>query len=74
MLIYSQNLCRMGVLFYICCSIMQACCDVAFKYAHEREAFGQKIGQFQVRIIAFVANACFVLTFDLMITFVVCQP
>ena len=27
---------------------MQACCDVAFKYAHEREAFKQKIGTFQV--------------------------
>jgi hypothetical protein len=29
--------------------IMQACCDVAFKYAHERECFGEKIGHFQVR-------------------------
>jgi isovaleryl-CoA dehydrogenase len=28
--------------------IMQACCDAAFKYAHEREAFGQKIGTFQM--------------------------
>lgn len=28
--------------------IMQACCDVAFKYAHEREAFKQKIGTFQM--------------------------
>jgi len=28
--------------------IMQAACDVAFKYAHEREAFGQKIGHFQM--------------------------
>jgi isovaleryl-CoA dehydrogenase len=28
--------------------IMQACCDVAYKYAHEREAFGQKIGTFQM--------------------------
>jgi isovaleryl-CoA dehydrogenase len=28
--------------------IMQACCDIAFKYAHEREAFGQKIGHFQM--------------------------
>lgn len=29
-------------------SLMQASCDVAFKYAHEREQFGQKIGTFQV--------------------------
>ena len=28
--------------------LMQACCDIAFKYAHEREAFGQKIGTFQL--------------------------
>lgn len=28
--------------------IMQACCDVAFQYAHDRDAFGQKIGQFQL--------------------------
>lgn len=28
--------------------IMQACCDVAFKYAHERECFGEKIGHFQM--------------------------
>lgn len=28
--------------------IMQACCDVAFDYAHTREAFGQKIGTFQL--------------------------
>ena len=27
---------------------MQACCDVAFKYAHERKQFGQKIGEFQL--------------------------
>ena len=39
--------------FYYC-RIMQACCDVAFKYAHEREAFGQKIGHFQVVLIVFV--------------------
>jgi isovaleryl-CoA dehydrogenase len=32
----------------LCVGIMQACCDVAFKYAHEREAFGQKIGHFQL--------------------------
>jgi isovaleryl-CoA dehydrogenase len=28
--------------------IIQACCDVAFDYAHQREAFGLKIGQFQM--------------------------
>ena len=28
---------------------MQAACDIAFKYAHEREQFGVKIGTFQVR-------------------------
>jgi len=28
--------------------IMQSCCDVAFKYAHEREQFGEKIGSFQM--------------------------
>ncbi|XP_062589764.1 isovaleryl-CoA dehydrogenase, mitochondrial-like isoform X1 [Saccostrea cucullata] len=28
--------------------IMQACCDVAFAYAHQREAFGEKIGKFQM--------------------------
>ncbi|XP_052262362.1 isovaleryl-CoA dehydrogenase, mitochondrial-like isoform X2 [Dreissena polymorpha] len=35
--------------------IMQACCDVAFKYAHERECFGEKIGHFQM-IQAKLAN------------------
>ena len=30
---------------------MQASCDMAFKYAHVREQFGQKIGTFQVRMI-----------------------
>lgn len=28
--------------------IMQAACDLAFDYAHQREAFGQKIGTFQL--------------------------
>ncbi|CAC5373158.1 unnamed protein product [Mytilus coruscus] len=28
--------------------IMQACCDVAFNYAHVREQFGTKIGEFQM--------------------------
>ena len=25
--------------------IMQACCDTAFDYAHQRKQFGQRIGQ-----------------------------
>lgn len=28
--------------------LMQAACDIAFHYAHERDAFGSKIGKFQV--------------------------
>lgn len=28
--------------------IMQAACDVAWNYAHERKQFGQKIGEFQM--------------------------
>ena len=28
--------------------LMQACCDVAFNYAHERKQFGQRIGEFQL--------------------------
>ena len=28
--------------------LMQAACDIAFDYAHQREAFGTKIGTFQV--------------------------
>ncbi|XP_046361516.1 isovaleryl-CoA dehydrogenase, mitochondrial-like isoform X2 [Haliotis rufescens] len=31
-----------------CVGIMQACCDVAFQYAHVRECFGSKIGHFQM--------------------------
>jgi len=38
----------LSVALCMCFSVMQACCDVAFKYAHEREQFGQKIGTFQV--------------------------
>jgi len=30
---------------------MQASCDIAFKYAHERVQFGEKIGMFQVKRI-----------------------
>lgn len=28
--------------------IMQACCDIAFEYLHERKQFGQRIGEFQL--------------------------
>ncbi|XP_039300267.1 isovaleryl-CoA dehydrogenase, mitochondrial [Nilaparvata lugens] len=28
--------------------IMQACCDIAFDYVHERKQFNQKIGEFQL--------------------------
>lgn len=28
--------------------LMQACCDVAFDYVHQRKAFGQRIGEFQL--------------------------
>lgn len=28
--------------------IMQACCDVAFEYVHQRQQFGQQIGKFQM--------------------------
>lgn len=28
--------------------IMQACCDVAFSYAHERKQFKTRIGEFQM--------------------------
>ena len=31
--------------------VMQACCDVAFDYAHQREQFGRKIGTYQVSIL-----------------------
>jgi hypothetical protein len=30
---------------------MQAACDIAFEYAHLRNAFGQPIGKFQVNTI-----------------------
>ena len=33
---------------------MQACVDVAFPYAHLREAFGKKIGEHQVTSSLFV--------------------
>lgn len=36
--------------------IMQAACDVAFKYAHERTAFGKKIGEFQVFLLSSIVS------------------
>ena len=36
--------------------MMQACCDVAFDYAHQREQFGKKIGTFQVSIMIRLKN------------------
>jgi len=38
---------------------MQASCDVAFKYAHVREQFGQQIGTFQVDMICVNLSVCF---------------
>lgn len=32
----------------LCYRITQACCDVAFKYAHERKQFGKPIADFQM--------------------------
>jgi len=34
--------------FYQTISLMQACVDVSFPYAHVRDAFGKKIGEHQV--------------------------
>ena len=31
--------------------LMQACCDVAFEYAHVRKQFNQPIGTFQVGLL-----------------------
>ena len=36
---------------------MQACVDVAFPYAHLREAFGKKIGEHQVSS-SYYSNLC----------------
>ena len=33
---------------------MQACIDVAFPYAHIRDAFGKKIGEHQVFVVVVV--------------------
>ena len=41
-------------LFYRTSRLMQACVDVAFPYAHLREAFGKKIGEHQVTSSLFV--------------------
>jgi len=47
----------------ICFSLMQASCDIAFKYAHEREQFGQKIGTFQVHCL------CNCIVFEIFLTY-----
>jgi alkylation response protein AidB-like acyl-CoA dehydrogenase len=33
---------------FIVYRIMQACCDVTFKYVHERQQFNNRIGEFQL--------------------------
>lgn len=33
--------------------IMQACCDIAFSYAHVRKQFNKRIGEFQLIQVAF---------------------
>ena len=33
--------------------IMQACCDVTFKYVHERRQFNKRIGEFQLIQVSF---------------------
>ena len=35
---------------YVFFRLMQACVDVAFPYAHLREAFGKKVGEHQVSV------------------------
>ena len=35
---------------------MQACIDVAFPYAHIRDAFGKKIGEHQVFVVVVVVQ------------------
>ena len=34
--------------YVLCVGIMQACCDTAFDYAHQRKQFGTPIGEFQL--------------------------
>lgn len=36
--------------------IMQACCDVAFQYVHERKQFNQRIGEFQLMQVGAVSS------------------
>ena len=40
--------CFLKFFFYLTTRLMQACVDVAFPYAHLREAFGKTIGEHQV--------------------------
>ena len=35
---------------------MQACVDVAFPYAHMRDAFGKKIGEHQVGFLCYIMS------------------
>lgn len=37
--------------------IMQACCDIAFEYAHDRRQFGKRIGEFQLIQVSSIALA-----------------
>ena len=41
---------------FIVYRIMQACCDVAFQYVHERRQFNTRIGEFQLIQVSF--NLC----------------
>lgn len=36
--------------------IMQACCDIAFSYAHVRKQFQRKIGEFQLIQVWYLSN------------------
>lgn len=39
---------------------MQACCDVAFEYAHTRKQFGKKIAEFQLIQVCDFLNSIYV--------------
>jgi len=45
--------------------LMQACCDVAFEYAHIRKQFNKPIGTYQVKIFC----CCFFLHLSKLISF-----
>jgi len=42
-----------AVCMFIVYRIMQACCDVTFKYVHERRQFNNRIGEFQLIQVSF---------------------